>query len=70
MVLMARLQSKYDAPVTDLEVNLLAAERVVGTVSTGELGEFELPLQDSSRFELEIDLGEDRRLGARLGDSG
>ena len=64
--LMARLQSKFKAPVTDLLVTVLAAGSEVDSVTTGELGEFELSLDVVGKVELVIALDDDHQLVANV----
>lgn len=68
--LMARLQSKFKVPVTDLPVTLCAAGSEVDSVTTGELGEFELSLDVGGSVELVIALDDEHELVATVERSG
>ena len=70
-LLMGRLQSRYQVPVTDLRVRLVSSSRVIDSIQTGELGEFELALgpDGPSPFELWIALDEEHELVAMLDGS-
>lgn len=65
-VLMARLQSRFEAPTSEFEVRLTAGKQAAEPVVTGELGEFELPLDSTGPFELLIVVDEHHRLVAKL----
>jgi len=65
-VLMARLHSKFEAPVAGFGVRLIADNGVIHTASTGELGQFELSHDFSSPVELRIALDGERELIAHL----
>ena len=66
--LSGRLQSRFQVGVGNLPVRLVSRRRVLDSSSTGDLGEFELPVELDEAVELQIALADDRELIATIGD--